>query len=284
MIAAQAEYLKMANKPIEFYAKLVDQDGAPVPDARVTLTIALVKVFPGIAGETTDDYVRVSDKNGLISLESAVGKSLRVASLEKGGYLTDRQEMSRIFTYWGAGKEHQPDPANPVVYHLWRSQGAEPLKLWEQRARVGYDGTPADFNLLANEERSTAGGGDIRVTLTRTPRQVQINPLVPFHWTFRVEAPRGGLVASDGRLDYLAPEQGYQPALVWDMHPDQPGWVPKDTFHFFYRSADGQRHARVSIHVYASSTKVDSGLTITTYLNPNGSRNLEYDSEVNHRH
>jgi hypothetical protein len=263
---------------------IVDQEGSPLGGVRVTFSTALLKAFPGgIAGETSEAHIRISDVNGLVGLDSIVGKHLSVERLEKNGYLTDEMELRRHFTYWGAGKEHQPDPAKPVVYHLWRSQGAEPLKFWEQSVRVGYDGTPADFNLLANEERSTAGGGDIRVTLTRTPRQVQINPLVPFHWTFRVEAPRGGLVASDGRLDYLAPEQGYQPALVWDMHPDQPGWVPKNTFHLFYRSADGQRHARVSLRVIADSSKVNSGLTITTYLNPNGSRNLEYDSAVNHR-
>jgi hypothetical protein len=100
--------------------------------------------------------------------------------------------------------------------------------------------------------------------------------LTHYPWTAKIAAD--GLQESALKLMYLAPENGYVPALTYGEKGDERVQERHVEKSFYLKTRDG-RYARVRMD-FTSDTNPDRGnfVGLTWWLNPKpGSRNLEFD-------
>ena len=273
------------HNEIEFYGRAVDQFGEPVPAADVD---GVVIVNTGTQGGEMRRKA-TTDTQGYFQFGGFKGQDLGI-TISKDGYDYRRHNSSFSYTYFEADhKRHIPDPKNPVVFMLWKKQGAEPLVHYKKTFwDIPANGTPVKIDLATG--KLGAGNADLMITLERTPLKMR-NGERGYPWTVSIDVVGGGLIEA-GERDYynVAPEVGYEPRFkyaqetqsVRDAQEERVKWTWKDSIseNFFIKSRDGERYARVTLSIYPggrSSNDTVGSVGITVWLNPNGSRNLEFD-------
>ena len=108
--------------PIVFYGKVVDQNGDPVPNLRVSLTIESFTPNPLTAYTTRSDAELHADSNGEFSYRG-MGRMIFVEIWPPDGYAHTDDSSNRVFFYGqtigkSVKKFHEPDKNNPVIFKL----------------------------------------------------------------------------------------------------------------------------------------------------------------------
>jgi hypothetical protein len=258
------------NTPIEFYGRVVDQSGDPVPDAHVGIGVN------DRFNASGSNYSTTSDKDGYFSFKGARGASMGV-NVRKEGYYQIHKVSNQSFAYgMGPDGAHQAPPAKetPAIFVLHKMGKTEPLVYGgKRRYKPSKDGQPLDVNLETGKV-VPSGQGDIR--FERWAKDKEKNQRGHFDWRFRITVPGGGLVERKGQFDFEAPEGGYKESVEINM-PASLGdqWSYTVNRSYFVRLRDG-RYARFDAMVQAGHDS--SALVVDAFLNPKpGSRNLEYD-------
>lgn len=92
-------------RPIDFYARIVDHQGNPIPGVKVTFWV-MVPNYPEVydhGGWSDHEYHdRMSDNEGLVSLSLPKGLAIRIEKVEKYGYSKINIPISEV-------KEHGDD-------------------------------------------------------------------------------------------------------------------------------------------------------------------------------
>ena len=147
-------------------------------------------------------------------------------------------------------------------------------------AGLPVNGTPRNFDLLKGR-RDT---GDLTATLIRNP--VNIDPQKNFDWTLTLSVNGGGLIAMkdlwgsgpfkpNDLYPYEAPTSGYQTITI-NMPAASKNWADGFDFRSYY-FYDGQHYGRVTISVQPDYPPPMTHASFDAYVNPSGSRNLEFD-------
>jgi hypothetical protein len=160
---------------------------------------------------------------------------------------------------------------------MWKLQGAEPLIQGGRFINIVADGTEVRIDLQTG--RIVESGGDLIVSVKHDQQARNIAPKVPYNWKATITAVNGGIVeAANQRINnmLLAPEDGYLPLLLIDMPGTRPDWSPSVTKNI-YTMTRQKLYSRVEINLQCSPTQSTSGVQVNWWLNPSGSRNLEYD-------
>jgi hypothetical protein len=272
-ILEMREIVHQANPPISFYGKVIDQDNAPLPGVKVRLSVRHTQeLLPGTARDVFDYIEKTTDAQGLFSLTGKKGALLGVEKMEKEGYEAGNVS-GRPFWYAPAISSMRfiSDEKAPEIFRMWKLQGAEKLLRKGIGTGIPYDGSTVVFDLETGRE--VRSGGDIKVTLLRTP--LQIKPQEKYDWTATIEAVDGGVIVSTDELMYRAPESGYEPKLTIAASTKDPKWSRSKSVSFYLKSRG--KYARVTADFTTDYDKPKTGFRVTAYINPSGSRNLEYD-------
>ena len=96
-----------------------------------------------------------------------------------------------------------------------------------------------------------------------------------FNWKVRISVPGGGIVATPEEFNFSAPENGYLPYVETDMPASSDQWETSIKRKYFIKLADGN-YGRIDFD-FLSRNGV---YRINSFINPSGSRNLEYDETV----
>ena len=285
-----------ANQPVEFHARIVDQQEQPVAGALLKLNLTrvdetLVRTkFPNMnmGDEQVEELIELSsDADGWIRLTGRTGKSVYVVSLVKDGYLWTQPTMGS-FLYESAGRhrvgykgmEAAFDPSKGYTFHLWkkgRSERLIPVSVrvnmdneqqgqWVSNYFVGF--------LSAKVLSSRFRGVDLLIQGVRHPTGLAERP---YEFTFTFTVPNGGILASEDFYPYRAPETGYETAWTFVNKPMSRG--PEDgpwTRTFYFKLRDGKAFAGMRV----SFQKTNFDLVFDGHLNPAGSRNLEPDPNL----
>ena len=270
---------KASNRPIRFYGIVVDQDGRGIPNVNVTVEIrATREPVPGVIGDAFEDHFASTDEQGRFSITDATGALLTIKSLAKEGYEPSKSSLSRAYWYWRSPSlDFHPDETKPEIFKMWKAMGAERLVRKSISASLRYDGPPVVFDLIEGRAAET---GDIRVTISRIPVELSSSKS-HFQWTVAIDALHGGLIVSDEEQMYLAPAEGYHSSIVVDTPADSANWADEKILRLYAKIRDGKQYARLEIEVLADSRRTTAQSYITSYVNPSGSRNLEYSSALN---
>lgn len=269
------------EKEVEFWGKVIDQHNEPVTGVTVTATVTTHQILPpNYKPQPTTIYSATTDAAGLFYIKARAGRGFTIETMERLGYILSPELQKRRGNLFGFNYDQldptsfRPDHGAPVVFHMWKVGAPALLIAHEEDTRIPYDGTAVNYDLLTG--RKTASGGDIRVTLIRSPQKIQWGQR-NFEWTATIEAVDGGLVESADEFMYLAPEDGYQPKVMVHMRPDDPKWTDEKAVEFYLKSRGGKNYGRVRLEFMTGSDKPTTGFSFRSCINPNGSRNLEYD-------
>jgi hypothetical protein len=270
------------HNPIEFYGRALDQYGEPVAGASVQGDI----LYDTGDKSGADKVSTTTDAQGYFQFKDLRGESLGIG-IAKDGYEYQRKNSFFSYSYFEADhKRHIPDPKNPVVFKLWKKQGAEALVHYEREWRFPVNAGPVRINLATGKMGEQEA--DLIVNISRTPLRMRFGAM-GFPWEATVEVVGGGLIRAGGQQYYnLAPETGYEPRLEKKQEAQTPGdtsvkwtWSEKIEDTFFISSRDGKNFARVDLYVRPNVDRKEGDnealVSATVWLNPNGSRNLEFD-------
>lgn len=265
-MAQQDEFYKTGNLPIDFYAKVVDQNGQPIAEAKVNLEIYAGHMTSATEGEMRQDKVTLkTDQNGEVALTDAKGVNLTVLSIDKKGYELS-QKVNR--TFGGNATPVVFTPDQPAIFTMWKKNGAQPLVHSAWRGLVACDGTQTSFAIQGTEE-------NLQIACTRTPLTSPPPGNGPFDYKFEIALAGGGIKATSDEFTYLAPESGYSPSVTIGKKAGEAGWVGRVKQEFYIETADGH-YGRLTVDWYAAQDS-PTHLEWECFINPTGSRNLEYD-------
>jgi hypothetical protein len=210
-----------------------------------------------------------SDADGRFEISGETGDGFDVKSVQKTGYELSQKTANHFSPSSGSFE-------NPVIFKMWKKGESAQLVSQDKDMRIPYDGTPVIFDLLTGQKN--VGGsatGDLRVALTRNPLNIPLGYKKTFEWHATIEAIDGGLIRSDDEFMYVVPADGYQPRIQIDMPADAANWVNIYDISFYAKTRGGNVYSQVKFEFRVDSSKPQTGFTIISTANPNGSRNLQ---------
>lgn len=272
MITSGSKSLKMyemgqaRNKKIVFYGKVVDQSGEAVSNAKVHYTAGRWKLLDYDAYH----YFVNTDSHGNFIINN-IGQALTIISIEKEGYdvkteLSSFNAHPRSVGDTSTRLWKDTAPNNPFVFHAWRKANAEPLVYSEKRVYMPFDGTVTPVDL------TNKGSADLKISIVRSGSRH-----APSDWQAIFEVVEGGLLESNEAFMNQAPEKGYKHKIVISYKKNAQNFVSRTDRSFFLKTNSGQIYARLEIQIRPFFNDQESANFIKYWLNPNGSRNLQYD-------
>ena len=255
----EAVMVSQNAKSLDFYGKIVDQNGDPVAGVKVTAKVGVIISFTASGGY---DATTLSDASGLFKFVGIHGSGTGFL-LQKDGY-----EFNARLAVSGRPKDYVPDPNHPVIFPMWKLKGPEPMFHTDLQAGLACDGTPRNFNLRIPRRDS----GNFVASLTRNP--LNIDGGKPFDWTLTLSISGGGLIEIADSYPYEAPASGYNSISI-KMPSDLKTWSPEAVKSYYFY--DGKNYGRVTVDIMASYQPPPTHIEFDAYINPSGSRNLEFD-------
>lgn len=254
------------KQPIDFYGKVIDENGRLVVGATIHF------VWNDLSPEGTSRATTTSDAAGLFSFSGKQGKRLYVEVSRNGYYVSKSNRIAFEYANPHDGL-FTPDPNDPVVFHLRKKGVAEPLLVVKKVLVIPKDGTPVGLDLLSGK-RAAAGNANLEVRCWTQEKRDSLNR---FDWKCRIEVPGGGITESTNEFDFLAPEAGYRPFDEIDMPKSlERKWNVSARKNYFVRLKSGV-FGFLKFEMIAHG---DHFFQIEGYVNPAGSRNLEFDESV----
>lgn len=262
------------NAPINFYGRVVDQDGNPLSGVRVavsvrqwyrpTASVGLDSTFPKTELTT--------DTGGYFQFVNGSGDDLRIEALEKEGYEAELKAL-RGFGY-NTSEQFRPDPNNPVVFRMWKTGTKQPLITGDKFLPIVPDGRVYTMDLLTGTLTEGEGEGDLRIAIKRAPEAAWGKK---YEWAFDLAAINGGLREESNAYEsmYLAPDGDYAKNAAMHFRPDEEGWTYGISKRFYLKSRDGQIYSRMDVEIQAFYLKDKQGRFGIKYaVNPTGERAL----------
>jgi len=256
----------MFDRPINFYAKVVDENNQPVSGAIFHFELQGYLVRGHVAREV------VSDQAGFVSLTNQTGTQLDVSVHAPGYYPSRRNGGAGSFHYAVTyGDAFKSDPNQPVLYYFQKKGiGANTLITSQSGMSDGYsvkaplDGTTVKVNLL---ERKT-GDGPLEISQVKP---IYANWKTTKEWSFTMKIPDGGFIEENEEFPFHPPASGYQPLVEFKFENWQTNWTTDTQKEYYVKFGNPPVYGRLHLETSISSDSARLRYTI----NPDGSRNLE---------
>jgi len=262
------------KSPMDAYGKVIDQNGQPVAGAKVHGYLSFE------SPDIREEHDTKTDAQGRFRFLGLHGKDLGIVP-EKEGYEYNRNMGFAVLR----PKNYLPDPNHPLIFTMWKLHGGEPM--WHSDTM----GVPSNYYILKPNgdalwscrdakyigERKTPGKHhyDLEVSLKREEpiRKDNYGHRV-CNWSATIEIENGGLIeiATNNPYPYEAPLDGYQQSILLNFPTNMTGWSDKFEKRFYFKSENEKAYGRMTI-------KLDNEGWFhgDIYINPSGSRNLEFD-------
>jgi len=255
------------NASISFFGKVQDQKGAPISGAKVDFG-AVDKFW-----EPGSNYRAISDTNGLFSISGIRGAGLTVG-VSKQGYDGLKGLSYQSFGYGmppDSNRKAPPTRDEPALFVLRKKASAEPIIAVRRDVLVPKDGTPVEVSLTTGKPVAE-GRGDLRIECWTLDQKM--NAQGRYDWRVRLSVPSGGIVERrDTQMEFTAPENGYLPSFEMTMPQSSTTWRHDHDAQYWLHLRNGT-FARMRFRITTAGAHF---LSVESYLNPSGSRNLELD-------
>lgn len=272
-IDGKQQLVNFFNTSINFYGKVVDEQGVPI----AAVTTYYIVGSDSLSGGPTYEGP-VTGQDGLFSIIGKNGPDLSVWVRHPAYYQTTSADQ--IFEYssrqYTPGKEPPslPTQDKPAVFVLKKRGAAEPLIRFKNiRLSLPLNGAPVAFNMRSG--RGGAGSEVVMFALKSEADKLPLNAFHPFDWSIAIQVPNGGLIERLDALNFDAPANQYLPEILSENDPKKMKgkWssvIKKD----FFLSFGSGTYGRLRIEVSGEKGRV----IVESFLNPKfGGRNLEFD-------
>ena len=223
--------MALMQTPIDFYGVVLDQNGSPVPSAKISASV-LDNILKGSPVSTT------ADNSGKFTIKSK-GRSLHIEVsklgyyyVEKGGALKPSSQGFDFGLNDGRGI-YQPDPASPTLFHLRKGGTPVLLDTLRGQSKVPRDGSPITIGLSKIS----------KVTLQISCRTMEDGtqpPNAPYDWHCEITPEGGGIQEASDEHSFLAPSDGYVRLALIDMPKtlDPKQWSSRASKSYWLRFPD----------------------------------------------
>jgi hypothetical protein len=282
---------KAGMLPINFYGKIVDQNGLPVVRAKVIYetTGAFLAPGRGMGFVFTDDQGRyeIHSEGGKLKLAGIVHPFavLYFQRSRSPGYSGPNKRSKMV--YGGQPRQGANDllwtdtsPSKPHVFTAWRVDRYEDVLSGGMDGQMKPDGSLYTFDF---DRKNRFGevipfavegdkGGYLHVTCSRSP----IENIKDWQdWEVTISVVDGGIQLTDDYYLNLAPEMGYSQSLTIEQRKDSQDYQPEllgKRFYFTAKSGQvyGSLYATIEPHLKPEQCRV----VLSYKINENGSRNL----------
>lgn len=250
---------------IVFYGKVVDEKGTPVEGAKVEIGAADSFWSKG------SEYLRQSNAEGLFSIQGIKGAGIYVNVTKEGYYRVPEKSYGRFGYGMPSGREPHEQPEKPAIFMIQKKGKAEPLFQADSNgAKYFQHGQKFTLDLKNGEQQVSESSIEITSVSERVDGQDR-----NYTWHFIITVPGGGIVERKDPFQFTAPEDGYRSQAVIGFDGNDNNWNSRTRKEndYFVRFANGT-YGRVVLDVWS---KTKNGFFFESYVNPSGSKNLEYD-------
>lgn len=267
------------NNPIDFWGKVIDQNGNPISRARVEVTVYNDPSW-SFDGRSLKD-IRASDSKGRFEILGVKGEGVAVKASAQGyvSLFDERQgDLSfRKISYARQSSEkynRHPTKDTPAVLVL-RKKAAPALLSVSSRKFVSI---PRDGSLQLIELKESGGKKGMVVEVRLESESPEPFSYDPYYWQFKFRVSGGEVQPRTDPNRFEAPPDGYFPK--WDIEMLKTtgrSWRrsnPSETRDYWVKFGNGD-FGRLNVSV---STGRRHTVSIDSWYNLEGSRNLEYDS------
>jgi len=260
---AMAEMMILSeNVSQDFYGKIVDQRGQPVIGVTVTGSVT--------RESSRDEPTKtLTDAHGLFQFTGLRGRSISLTPAKQGYEITGH----------GLGLRNvngpETSPTNRAIYTMWKLKGPEPMIHDSKNYKFKPDNRVYTIDLVS--KKMVEGTNEVGDLLVQFQRPDKINRREHYAWSFTMTASNGGFIRVTND-DYLneAPAKGYQPEYSIKMIPSDQKWRDYGEETFYLKSRKEQAYGNLHLKILPES-RDGSSLEIESFINPSGSRNLEFD-------
>lgn len=279
------EKMENRNLPVIVHGRVLDQDDKGISDVSVGLdTSRLFFRRDGLIDGAHFSFSVQTDADGRFFVEGFNALEISVFSLFKEGYVSTRKLRGIHVVEDGSWGSYE----NPVIFHMWKSRGAEPLIVVKKSMPVDItNGESFSVDLLTGS--SSKINNPVTVIINRDDATaIPMSPdtsMMKYDWSFTVEIPDGGVILTEKELAFFAPEKGYARAASISMNKDDPRWSRNMKVNAYIVTGNPPRYSRATFEGTIGEMfkyrppNPQSDLRWEFYTNPSGSRNLEYDPE-----
>lgn len=265
------------NRPGDFYGQILDQNEQPVTGVTIKCGLSYFSdlLLPDLRPHY-DEFERTTDANGRFSVEGESGLSLDLRLQPKPGY---------EFKPTGLGvtlrdiAHNQPAPTlsktdKPYIFRAFRRGQAEALfKGGMTFYECEPDGRSYLVQLKKNRIIEGTLDGDFRISVRRP---LGWTNQIDYDWVVQIEAVNMELLETHDVFMYQAPESGYKSSWTFTQKAGGKNYTRKVEPNFYLRSRDGTEYGRIELMI-KSDSREKSAILLHYWLNPSGSRNLEFD-------
>lgn len=262
---------KNRHRSIDFYGVVIDQHNRPVPKFKMMLGVSHTSIIPFAGLDTKRIRIR-TDSRGHFDVTGEDGFSLKVFPQTVDNYIVNQE----LFYYRNQAGLTPPDtaPDNPYAIRVYKREPQLEIPLIVNK--VKYKFPPSDrthtIDLVNNRRYPDKRPGDLWVTVSRDHKAERYGN---YSWQVNLEVPDGGLIVTNDRMVYYAPDRGYQKSWLQKYRKGQKGWTNAINKNFYIKSRGGKIYARMKIYLSPYfSYDGNAYVRIKYWLNRSGSRNL----------
>lgn len=264
-IIRQVGMLLDYNARIEFYGRVIDQEGKPLKGAKVSYKIQMAGDLQPQFGLRRRDQGAVNTRDdGTFEILKKKGMNLDISAIELDGYREAQGGTRRGYSYGSGSVQHAPDPSRPVEFLLIDTNVPKPLAKSFKLA-FEWDAKPVS---VAVE--------DSDVVIVFVPKRNRApNQIGTFDWSLDLSVTQGEILRMPKDAPLIAPLDGYQKILNYGSLASDPKW--SDGFgqeSLVFRTQDG-KYGRIELDLYVDREIDSTAAYVTVHLNPSGGRNLE---------
>ncbi len=258
-------YLAAFETPIEYHGKVLDESGKAIATAEVKFNAVN---NPHEPLSPTSEYITFSDSSGYFSITEITGTRLTV-NVSKEGYRLIPNDQGSIGYHASAVRKDDgeiPTKAKPAFFVMQKINAPVPLIKRRIRKKLPLNGDAISIDLLTGNTRTD---GPFKVSIVSDYDSITNERQ---NWEAKVVLSNGGFAALKDQVNHEAPEDGYSEEIIFRFDESM-DYNPKSVMNdYYFIVGDGKQYGRMNL--YVSST---GALGLTYYLNPEGSRNLQYD-------
>lgn len=258
-------FFQHADIRMEFYGKVVDENGQGMPDVTIHYTIQKAGNYleSGMI-ENTDEKKRIqSSADGTFEIKGAKGLTLAVGPFEKVGY-RDGLRDPRSFGFKGTPELHQANSREPITFVIISSDIPKTKQTCNKTLEFAWN---------QGEVRIPLGKklGDFVLVPTRLKSQDELRD---FDWNIKVSMDRAELASLGEYYAPIAPDAGYQSSFEYGARKGDSKWRGGLQATYAFKTAEGLfGPIRFTLYPEREDFVVNGSLDVR--LNESGSRNLD---------
>ena len=256
-----------ANADIEFFGRVVDENGAPVSGAEIkfmtTTAGDTVRIPIGPSGKIATIF---SDASGAFHIKGYRGSSLEIRGVGKAGYRPTEGGAQRTYGFANGPSSHVPASRTPVEFLVVSSHKQKPDSLGSFQFRFIWNRDPIEITF--GEDRDV-----LLLTPTRDRAEGEKNG---YAWNVKVELKEGSVFGvRRGQSLNLAPLEGYQPSADLGIARSAARWEGAILGADVVMKTSKCKYVRAAFSIYGAREDGSPSGRVDIHMSPTGARYLE---------